>query len=135
MGGVGKDGGQAYDGAVSAGSLGLQAVEGLAVLAVIPAVLAAGNSLVFTWLAVAVSCSCSVSKSGVVMSCTRTSHGMLSSSINGSFLKATSCIQLLPPLCVRHLQRFFENWDHARSTAVSISGTRLVKHVGIIDFD
>lgn len=36
-------GGQAYDGAVSTGSVGLQVVEGLAVLAAIPAILSVGK--------------------------------------------------------------------------------------------
>lgn len=38
----GGNGDLAYDGAVTAGSLGLEAVEGLAVLAAVPAILVAG---------------------------------------------------------------------------------------------
>lgn len=39
----GRNGDLAYDGAVAAGSLGLEAVEGLAVLAAVPAILVAGT--------------------------------------------------------------------------------------------
>lgn len=44
--------GQAYDGAVSAGSLGLEVFEGLAVIAAIPAILFAGKCARGRWCGV-----------------------------------------------------------------------------------
>lgn len=46
-GGVGGGDGRAFDGAVSLGSVGLQVLEALAVLAAIPAILSAGESYSF----------------------------------------------------------------------------------------